>query len=645
LETWSGSAIAFRTMKILLITFTLDLVLTSLLLIIHAATGSSLLLASLPYLASGFLLLSVSSLLGAVVYCFLKYPKFRKSIIFIVLLTLVVLIVHLALIQDPGVSFGYYMNGTKTGTVPVSQIPLIPVCQGGARNSCESCSGCVMDELYYVPAATTIIDGIHCAPQVEGCNMEHPPLAKALIAVGIAALGNGGTSLEWGRLLPIILGTACIPLVFAIAWKFSKNKKVAYYSSLFLALDTMFFVHSSISVTDIPMIFFGLAAIVAYLYEVRISFLDKYYVAGALMGLGILSKETAVFLVATLVTFHLLRDKESLRARLYYSLKLIVVSFLVFATGLQLYDSLLTGGQVPTFLNQMEYIISYGSSLVCHPSGFNCPGAFLNVSGNPSTAITPLSWLVYYVPTTYFKSNITVCTGSSCPTYVNLAYYGVTNMIETWSTFVWAPFAAYLFYRIWKKKPERQTTSTVSISKEEEREPLHIPPPTPLSIEDIEKISKLELLLDSGAITREEFDAQKSIIMRAEGTGIPISAEKNEIQPSQNIDEENETVNLVKSVAMGPKFLELDLPIIALIILCWSYFPYLVLFVQGRVTYPFYFLPAVPAISLGLSYLITRSFFPRIIILLLLVAVFAWFLIYFPDQSFLPSWITSHLGT
>jgi hypothetical protein len=635
LEVRSDSSfLVFRTLKLLLIGLALDLVLVIFLLVIHASSSNPVALFLLPYFASAFLLFAISSLIVAIFHYSLEYPKFRTSIIFVVLLTLIVLTLHLSLIQEPSVSFQYYVNGTKNGTVPVSQIPIIPLCQGGARNNCESCSGCVMDELYYVPSAATIIDGIRCAPQVEGCNMEHPPLAKAMIAVGIVALGNDGANLQWGRLLLVVLGTACIPLVFAIAWKFVSNKKVAYYSSLFLALDTMFFVHSSISVIDIPMIFFALAAITTYLYNVRLWILDKYYVAGALMGLALLSKETAIFLVAAIVTFHLLRGKElSSRGRIFSSLKLILVSFIVFSAGLQMYDSLLTGGQVPTFVNHIQYIISYGSSLVCHPSGFDCPGAFLNVPGNPSTAITPLSWLIYYTPTTYFKSNVIACTGSSCQTYVNIAYYGVTNMIETWSTFIWAPFAAYVCYRIWKK--ERTGKQEVSILTFPMKHEVDKTPQQPLSIENMEKIAKLKLLLDSAAITKEEYDIQKNMILR--NTGI----EQSQIFLDKG---ENTSVTLSKGTA-NRRFLESDLPILALVIFCWSYFPYLILFIQGRVTYPFYFLPAIPAISLGLSYLITRSFFPRAIILALLIAVILWFTIYFPDQSLLPSWITSHLGS
>ncbi len=616
-----GSSIVFRTMKLLLVGLAVDVIVTLLILIVHAVTSSSILLTPLPYLASAILVFSISSCLFSTVFCYLKYPKFRKAIAFLFLLTLVVLVVHLALIGSPATSFGYYVGGSKNATVPLAQIPKIATCQGGVQNDCESCSGCVMDETYYVPAAVAIIDGVHCAPQVEACNMEHPPLAKALIAVGIAAFGAGGFDLQNGRLLPIILGTACVPLVFAIGWKFSKNKKVAYYSSMLLALDTMFFAHSSISVLDIPVVFFALAAIVAYLYDLKLWRIDKYYISGALMGLAMLSKETAIFLVAALATFHFLRGKELPKLRLFSTLKIIAVAVLVFAAGLQVYDSLLTGGQVPTFVNQIQYIISYGSSLVCHPSAFDCAGAFLNVPNDPSSAITPLSWLIYYAPTAYFKSNVSVCIGSVCHSYVNIAYYGITNMIETWSTFLWAPFAAYILYRLLKRK-EAPTGIEKTVTKQE---------PAPMTSEDMEKLAKLKSLLDSGALTKEEFDSQKSAIL--------YSAKPIEPHP----EEESQIVESSTLQTQLKRFRESDLAVLALVLFCWSYFPYLALAAEGRVTYPFYILPAVPAIALGSSYLITRPFIPRVLAILFLVAAFAWFVIFFPDQSFLPSWITSSL--
>ncbi len=412
-----------------------------------------------------------------------------------------------------------------------------------------------MDEQYYVPAAKAILEGTQCKPYLAGCNMEHPFLSKALIAVGMAAFGP--TAFGW-RLLPVILGTACLPLIFAIAWKMSKNKKIAYYSTLLLALDTMFFVNSSAALTDIFIIFFAMAAFVVYFYNFKVGRFDQYFISGALLGVSTLSKESAIFLIASLVTFHLLVSKEPIRARLFSSAKIVLVAVLVFCAGLQVYDSLLTGGQVPSFVNHIEFMLSYGSSLTCSP--FNCPGAFHEPNG---ATITPFNWLTYYVPTTYFGSSVKACAGSNCQSYVTLAYYGVTNMIETWSTFIWFPVAAMVLYRMLRNK--RSNT------------------------------------------TLDQFGFKASTSIR-----LP--------------------------------FQESELAVFALVIFCWNYFPYIFLFLAGRVTYPFYFLPAVPAVALGASYLITRDKVPKAVVIIFLIAAFVWFLVYFPDKSFLPTSIRALLG-
>ena len=103
-----------------------------------------------------------------------------------------------------------------------------------------------------------------------------------------------------------------------------------------------------------------------------------------------------------------------------------------------------------------RYILSYGSSLTanklaCAPTtGYWCQ--FHNDPGEPP--ILPIDWLVYYYPGTYHATSGTGCNNpvngvcqSGQYTYVEVAYYGVTNFIETWSTWVWAPLVAFLLYK------------------------------------------------------------------------------------------------------------------------------------------------------------------------------------------------------
>jgi 4-amino-4-deoxy-L-arabinose transferase-like glycosyltransferase len=89
---------------------------------------------------------------------------------------------------------------------------------------------------------------------------------------------------------------------------------------------------------------------------------------------------------------------------------------------------------------------------------------------------------------------------------------------------------------------------------------------------------------------------------------------------------------------------ELKFAAFALVLFIWSYAPYVFLFLSGRVTYPFYFLPAVPAVAMGATYWITRSWFPRWLLYLYVAMAFVFFFIYFPYKGFLPDWLRVLIG-
>ena len=84
--------------------------------------------------------------------------------------------------------------------------------------------------------------------------------------------------------------------------------------------------------------------------------------------------------------------------------------------------------------------------------------------------------------------------------------------------------------------------------------------------------------------------------------------------------------------------------IILLVWFLWSYIPYVALWLYGRVTYPFYILPALPALAGGSAYFLTRDWFPSRMALVCVVAAFALFFLYFPVKDFLPDIIRVWLG-
>jgi 4-amino-4-deoxy-L-arabinose transferase-like glycosyltransferase len=486
------------------------------LLVANAEPSSGGLLPWIGYTSWALASLSFVGLVVGTVYAYSKYSELRLAIIFVAILTTGIFIAHLYTIYEPN-------------------------------------EHSIMDETYYVPSAATFVNGTHCRPYGESCNIEHPFLSKAIIGAGIVAFGPNGFGWRIGN---VIVGTFTVPLLFILAWRLTQNKRLAYVSTLLLSFDTMYFVHSGAALIDIQQVFFALVAFVIYFSDFTVWKFDRYILAGIVLGLAGLSKETGVFLAAALVTYHLLFGSESRFKKILTSAEMLLLALLVVIIGLQIYDSLLTGGAIPTFVDHLKFMLSYGSSLIG-------PGWTDRVFNTP---ITPLNWLTFYSPIEYFATTVTVCTNLvngnclSSYSYVGIGYYGVTNMLETWMTFFWAPLVGVEIYRGAKAKKHAEQ--------------------------------------------------------------VAAAPEIGPLQPPRD----NKLAGL------------------ALIWFAWSYLPYLAIFAYGRVTYPFYMVPAVPPISLGCAYFVTRDWFPRRLTLLYIAAVFVWFFLYFPDKNFLPGTIRAVIG-
>jgi len=447
-------------------------------------------------------------------------PDLRRPILFLLVITVVVFSLHL-----------YVINSPPTTDCTSAQKP-----------------GCVMDEVFYVPAAQSLLTGKQCAPYADNCNMEHPFLGKAFIAAGIAIFGMDDVG--W-RIFNALLGSLSVPLLFALVFRLSGNKRLSYFSTVLFASDTMFFVHSSIALIDVPSVFFSLLAFVVYFWPSRFWLIDNALASGFALGLALLSKETAIFALGVLFTHQLIFAEGSPGYALRQTAKLVGGAALFFFAGLQVYDSLYASAAVPTFAQHLEFIFRYGSSL-------NCPPLAMAVVSNCGmwtdpvlkAFITPLDWLAYYSPVSYLVTTVTVSFGSGTAetslNYIGIGFYGVNNVIVLWMVFAWVPLALYQL-RKGRRPGEGQTP-------------------------------------------------------------------------------------------------ELKTILFALLWFAWSYLPYIALWAYGRVTYPFYILPAVPAIPIGAAYFISREWFPRKMALIYLIAAAGWFFLYFPVKDFLPVYIRALVG-
>lgn len=319
----------------------------------------------------------------------------------------------------------------------------------------------ITDELIYAANAARILNGQACTGQYFAqfpriCNYEHPPLGKLLIIPGIVIFGHN--SFGW-RFVPQILGVACIPLVYLIAFKLSKNGKLAFLASLLLSLDTLFFMQSNMANLDTSQLFFGMAAFAAYFYEVKASSLNMYLLIGFLMGLSVLCKETGVFLLGALLVFHLIFGKGELSQRLKESVIVFTVTAMTFAVGLQLYDSL-----IPTpftfFTQQISYILNFG----INDRWFYSPGLYFFTAHEPLgvvnswvcqncwRSLSPFDWVTFFSPVEYAyppaaNAHQLITIGNFRFVYDTFAYYGITNMFETWTIYIWIPLAVYLVFK------------------------------------------------------------------------------------------------------------------------------------------------------------------------------------------------------
>jgi hypothetical protein len=76
----------------------------------------------------------------------------------------------------------------------------------------------------------------------------------------------------------------------------------------------------------------------------------------------------------------------------------------------------------------------------------------------------------------------------------------------------------------------------------------------------------------------------------------------------------------------------------------WAYLPYVLLWLYGRVTYPFYIIPAVPALAGGAAFFTTRGWFSKKLALVYVAFAFFLFFLYFPVKDFLPTYLRVLLG-
>ncbi len=150
------------------------------------------------------------------------------------------------------------------------------------------------DEIYHARTAYEMIHGMYCYENT------HPPLGKAIMAIGILIFGM--CPFGW-RFMGTLFGVLMIPVMYLIGRKLTKKTWLASVITLLFTFDFMHFAQTRIATIDVFVTLFVMLMYYFMLCYYKMSFNDtpliKTFVplllSGICMGLGCASKWTGVY--------------------------------------------------------------------------------------------------------------------------------------------------------------------------------------------------------------------------------------------------------------------------------------------------------------------------------------------------------------
>lgn len=145
----------------------------------------------------------------------------------------------------------------------------------------------MFDEVHYLPAARNLL------ALSDAVNMEHPPLGKELIALGILLLGDG--PLGW-RIMPLLFGTLALFAGVRAMWFLTGRRAPSLLAGLFLLTGFPLLLQARIAMLDVFMLAFVMLAMWMCAGAVRQPETARWRLAmgGASLGLAMAAKWNAI---------------------------------------------------------------------------------------------------------------------------------------------------------------------------------------------------------------------------------------------------------------------------------------------------------------------------------------------------------------
>lgn len=212
------------------------------------------------------------------------------------------------------------------------------------------------DEVYYADAARRLAAGHSLV------NIEHPPLAKAIMAAGVRLFGD--TPFGW-RFFSAVAGALCVVALFAICRRILGRDRPAAVATGFALMNFLLFVQSRIAMLDIFMAAMLLGGTAVLFAAWRSRAPAPIALAGLLMGAATACKWSAAPFVALACAALVLTGPRRLAASLTLGVASIFAYFLAFLPGFFVrHDPLTLGRLLP---RQLEMYRAQTQAYPPHP--------------------------------------------------------------------------------------------------------------------------------------------------------------------------------------------------------------------------------------------------------------------------------------
>lgn len=249
----------------------------------------------------------------------------------------------------------------------------------------------VFDEVYYVDGAR---DFLAHGVEVDGNKAEfivHPPIGKWAIALGIRIFGDN--PFGW-RAAAALVGVISILLVFLIAQRLFNSFFVSFVTATLMALDGLHLVMSRTALLDIFLSFFILLTFYLVIRE-------KFWWAGITMGLALATKWSALYVLAALGLYLLIKQRKYLITIIQFGFIPISV-YLLSWVGWFRSDK---GWDRESGSNAFSSLFNYHREMLNFHTGLTTDHSYQASAWN---------WLVLGRPTSFYYATPKNCGADSC---------------------------------------------------------------------------------------------------------------------------------------------------------------------------------------------------------------------------------------